>query len=96
MKGYSSKDIIKILLETKKVKLFFVWLIKLVWSIIAFYLIYLFYTTFVGPVTDIPDWLKTSFIYFIGVFAIVICILFDRCISIIMFLWNKYLSRVIK
>ncbi len=88
--------IIKILLQEKNVNLYLAWAIKLVWAMLAFYAIYLYYIAFIGPITDVPEWLQSSFIYFIGVVAIIICVLFDRCVSIMQFLWKKYLSKVIK
>ena len=88
--------IIKVLLQEKKVNFYLAWAIKLVWAILAIYAIYFYYTAFVGPISAVPEWLQSSFIYLISVCAIIICILFDRCISIMQFLWNKYLSKVIK
>ena len=92
--------IINCYFKDKKVKRYISHLVGLLWSVATFYGIYFYYTAVMGlNFNDMPDyflWINDYIIYAVGVLGLGFYFIYDRFITIIRTLIDRYLYKIIK
>ena len=89
--------IVKSFMDDKKVKKAVVFLIGLIWCVLAIYGMYFYYTLVMnGVMTGLPKWVSDYILYFIGVLAVVFYAVFYKFIGVLRFAINFYLRKIVK
>ena len=73
--------------------------IGLVWFILVSYVCYFYYTLVLDLsviIDGAPKWLDNFIVYGVGLLAVVFFFVYDRFISVIKIVLDKYLNRIIK
>ena len=74
-------------------------IIGLLWFIVVAYVCYFYYTLVMGlkvVIEGAPQWLDKFIIYGVGLLAVVFFFIYDRFITVIKIVMDKYLNRIIK
>ena len=74
-------------------------IIGLIWFILVAYICYFYYTLVLDlkvVIEGAPQWLDKFIIYGVGILAVVFFFVYDRFISVIKVVMDKYLYRIIK
>lgn len=92
--------IINCFLKDKKVKRYISHLVGLVWCVATFYGIYFYYTMVMNlDFANLPDylsWINDYIVYAVGVLGLIFYFIYDRFITIIRTLIDRYLGKIIK
>ena len=92
--------IINCFLKEKKVKKYISHLIGIIWCVAAFYGIYFYYTLVMGlNFADLPHylaWINDHIIYAVSVLGAVFYFIYDRFLTVIRALFDKYLDKIIR
>ena len=92
--------IINAFLKDKKIKKYFLHIIGLLWCAAAFYGIFFYYTLVMGlDFANLPEklsWLNDYIIYAVGVFSVIFYFIYDRFLTMIRTLIDRYLGKIIK
>ncbi|MBE7087374.1 MAG: hypothetical protein E7369_03645 [Clostridiales bacterium] len=89
--------IIRLLLAEKGLNKKIIFVIGLIWCVIAMYGIYFYYILVMGQVFDgLPYWIADNLVYFVGVVGIIFYLIFDRFIILSKLTIDRYLIRIIK
>lgn len=87
-------------LREKQIKKPLYFLIGIAWCVIYFYGAYFYYIGIMGmSFSDFPDWLSwinDNILYFLGAFGIIFYFIYDRFITVVRLLEDKFLSKIIK
>ena len=83
----------------KNVKKWLKIIIGLLWFILVAYICYFYYTLVLDlkvVIEGAPQWLDNFIVYGVGLLAVVFYFIYDRFITVIKFVMDKYLYRIIK
>ena len=92
--------IVNCFLKEKNVKKYISIIVGLVWCVAAFYGIYFYYTLVMGlDFNDLPsymEWISDFIVYAVGVFAVVFYFVYDRFLTVVKSIIDRYLGKIIK
>ena len=92
--------IIACCLKEKKINKYVYHIIGLVWSVAAVYGLYFYYTFVMGlDFANLPHyliWIKDYLLYFIGVLGVVFYFVYERFITVVKSLIDRYMGKIIK
>ena len=92
--------VVNCFLKDKKVKKYILHVIGLLWCVAAFYGIYFYYKFIMGlDFADLPDylaWMSEYVVYAVGIFGTVFYFVYDRFITLIRIIIDRYLGKIIK
>ncbi len=92
--------IVNCFFKDKQVKRYISHLVGLVWCVATFYGIYFYYTMVMNlDFSNLPDylsWINDYIIYAVGVLGLIFYFIYDRFITIIRTLIDRYLGKIIK
>ncbi len=92
--------ILSCFLKGKGLKKPIYFLIGAIWCVAYFYGAYFYYTAVMGlTFADFPEWLNwlnDYILYFLGAFGIVFYFVYDRFVTVVRILTDKFLGRIIK
>ncbi len=74
-------------------------IIGLIWFVIVSYVCYFYYTLVLDlavVINGAPYWLDKFIVYGVGLIAVVFFLIYDRFITVIKFVLDRYLNRIIK
>ena len=84
----------------KKVKKIILHTVGLLWCVAAFYGIFFYYTLVMGlDFANLPEqlsWLNDCLIYAVGVLGVIFYFIYDRFLTVIRALIDRYLGKIIK
>ena len=92
--------IINCFLKEKNVNKYLSHGIGVIWCVVAFYGLYFYYTLVMGlEFNDLPNyfaWISDYLIFAVGVFGAVFYFVYDRFLTVIKILIDRYLGKIIK
>ena len=92
--------IVNCFLKEKNVKKYISIIVGLVWCVAAFYGIYFYYTLVMGlDFNDLPsylEWVSDFIVYTVGIFGVVFYFVYDRFLTVVKGIMDRYLGKIIK
>ena len=92
--------IVNCFFKEKKIKIYILHIVGLLWCVAVFYGIYFYYTFVMGlEFNDLPSylaWIGDYILYAVGVIGLVFYFIYDRFITVIRILIDRYLGKIIK
>ena len=92
--------IINSFLKDKKVKKYILHIVGLLWTAATFYGIFFYYTFVMGlDFANLPErlsWLNDYIIYAVGVLSVIFYFIYDRFLTVIRTLIDRYLGKIVK
>ena len=92
--------IVNCFLKEKNVKKYISIIVGLVWCVAAFYGIYFYYTKVMGlDFNDLPsylEWVSDFIVYAVGIFSLVFYFVYDRFLTVVKGIMDRYLGKIIK
>ena len=92
--------IVNCFLKEKNVKKYISIIVGLVWCVTAFYGIYFYYTKVMGlDFNDLPsymEWIADYIVYAVGVFGVMFYFVYDRFLTVVKSIIDRYLGKIIK
>ncbi len=93
--------LIRVLLLNKKIKVYWIKLVGVIWCVLAIYGIFYYYMFVMGIRMDkFPDWvpefLTENLVYFLGLIAVIFYVVFDRYVIVMHRFYGRYIGRIVK